>query len=162
MRRRSLLLPLALVVIASQIQGFSPYAFQGKGAKPIAPPVIQVSSVTVDPKEIHKTNSPNAATVTVQLALLGDLPPHSVATVGVGTFSRIPPDNDISYSQSQTLELVKSPAVFFFKAQPSPKTMQGSVVIAAEIISATKGIKVINPMDTDPSLWRTQLKTVVP
>jgi hypothetical protein len=47
---------------------------------------IQISSVTVDPKEEHASQGSYLTTVNVQLSVAGRIPPGAVATVGVLTY----------------------------------------------------------------------------
>ncbi|MGI8742428.1 MAG: hypothetical protein ACR2NN_07620 [Bryobacteraceae bacterium] len=123
---------------------------------------IQISSVTVDPKETHQ-GSPESylATVTVQVAVLCVPPPRStVATVGILTGSSEPLGNNVRYEDYQTLPLTESPTIFRFKVFGSRRTVPGHLIIHADILAATAGITVKEA--AEPSNDRTRLDITAP
>jgi hypothetical protein len=155
---------LAFLVVSALCLSPTPRAQASKKSlkKTSGSPSIQISLITVSPNEIHLTKAPDEATVVVQVAALGQIPPHAVASVDVSTYSAHPTQNDISYSAPQTLPLkgVDAPTVFVFKVRSGPKMVTGSLIIAATILSATPGIKLIWPIE--PAVWQIKLETTAP
>jgi hypothetical protein len=97
-----------------------------QGRAPVSDTYIQVTSVTVEPSTIHKTQSPNTATVIVQILLRGQAPPKPEAIVEVGTALSDPPNNELRYENpTRTVSLEKAVTVVKFKAETVPKSFQG-------------------------------------
>ncbi len=155
-----------LVLLIALVSSPGPVRSQENSSKIVPPvrgePIIQISKIVATTKELHVRKSPNETTVVVQLCVLGDLPPHATATVEIGSYSSSPPSNDITYvTREETLPLTSRPTTYFFKVRANPKkTVTGSIVIAAVVEFATKGIEVRDP--TDISAWRLNLRTVAP
>jgi hypothetical protein len=124
---------------------------------------VEISSVTVDPREIHTNQQPKEATITVQVAALGKLPSHPEVQVNVGTYSARPALNSVCYStpQSQILGIPTGHASVTFKVRPCAKSVSGSIVIAGSIGPATEGMRRISP-PPEPSAWQAELKLVSP
>lgn len=111
-------------------------------------PFVQVTSVTVEPSAIHRTPSPNTATVIAQILLRGNPPSNPHAVVEVGTSSSDPPNNELRYDDpTRTVALQKGVTVVKFKAEPTPRTFGGKLRVAVTLGGATKGI---NIRDSEP------------
>jgi len=116
---------------------------------------VRVSSVTVESATIHKTESPNATTVVVQIFLSGQAPPNPEAIIEVGTSSSDPPNNELKYENpTRTVSLVKGVTVVKFKAETTPKTFPGKIKVAATLGGATKGIDI---KDSEPKDYIAEL-----
>lgn len=106
-------------------------------------PSVQVTSVTVEPSAIHKTQSPNRATVIAQIQLRGKAPSNAHAVVEVGTSSSDPPNNELRYHDPiRSVALQKGVTVVKFKAESTARTFAGKLKVAVTLGGATKGIKV--------------------
>src|SRR5258708_32255442 len=92
----SLLIPLFVGYQVVVAQG----AAQSTPRRDLAAPTcsIQITSVTVDPKQTQGSKDSYLATVTVQVSVLGQAPPGAVATVEVLTYSPEPPRNNVRYT----------------------------------------------------------------
>jgi len=131
-----------------------------QAAAPVSEPYVQVSSVTVEPAAIHKSESSNTATVVVQVFVLGKVPPNPKAVIEVGTYSSDPPNNELKYENpTRTVSLVKGVTVVKFKAETTPKTFQGKMKVAATLGGATKGI---NIKDSEPHDYLAELTVIDP
>ena len=116
---------------------------QSQAPAPVSESYVQVTSVTVEPSTIHKTQSPNTATLIVQIMLRGQAPPNPEAIIEVGTSSSDPPNNELKYDNpTRTVSLVNGVTVVKFKAETTPKTFQGKMKVAATIGGATKGTNI--------------------
>ncbi len=89
-----LLTPISCVILAPEAGMLSGLS---QAAAPVSEPYVQVSSVSIEPAAIHKTESSNTATVTVQVFVLGQVPPNPKAVIEVGTYSSDPPNNELKY-----------------------------------------------------------------
>lgn len=108
----------------------------------------QVTSVTIEPSTIHKAQSPNTATVIVQILLRGEAPPNPKAVVEVGTASSDPPNNVLRYENpTRTVSLQDGVTVVRFKAETIPKTFRGKMKVIATLGGASNGIEI---KDSDP------------
>jgi len=142
---------------------------RSQASAPVNEPYVQVTSVTVEPGTIHKTQKPNTATVTVQVMLWGQHAPRNPeAIVEVGTYSGDPPGNNVRYENpTRTVPLKKDPTgissitVIKFTAEASAQTVPGKLVVAATIGGATKGINVKDPPDSAKD-WHAELVTLDP
>jgi len=124
-------------------------------------PYVQITSVTVEPSTIHKTLEPNTATVTVQIMLIGQAPPNSTVKVEALTSSSDPPGNNVRYSKIQTVPLKKGDVtVVKFKAEASPQTVKGKLIVTAAIDDVTDGVNVKDPWSPKDS--EAELKTLDP
>ena len=151
-----LLTPISCVILAPETGMLSGLS---QAAAPVSEPYVQVSSVSIEPAAIHKTESSNTATVTVQVFVLGQVPPNPKAVIEVGTYSSDPPNNELKYENpTRTVSLVKGVTVVKFKAETTPKTFQGKMKVAATIGGATKGI---NIKGSEPKDYLAEL-TVLP
>jgi hypothetical protein len=111
-------------------------------------PFVQVTSVTVEPSAIHKTQSPDKATVIAQILLRGNAPSNPHAVVEVGTSSSDPPNNELRYDDpTRTVALQKGVTVVKFNAESTPRTFAGKLKVAVTLGGATKGI---NIKDSEP------------
>ena len=111
-------------------------------------PVVQVTSVTVEPSAIHRRHSPNTATIIAQILLRGKAPSNPHAVVEVGTTSSDPPNNELRYHDPiRTVSLQKGVTVVKFKAESTARTFAGKLKVAVTLGGATKGIKV---KDSEP------------
>src|SRR5882762_1450161 len=54
---------------------------------PVSESYVQVTSVTIEPSTIHRTQNPNTATVIAQILLRGQAPPNPEAIIELGTDS---------------------------------------------------------------------------
>lgn len=118
-------------------------------------PYVRVTSVTVEPSALHKTQTPSEATVTAQILLRGQAPPKSQAMLEVGTSSSDPPNNELKFENpTRTVPLQKGVTVVKFKAEIAPKTFQGKIKVAVTIGGATKGI---NVKDSEPKDYIAEL-----
>jgi hypothetical protein len=122
---------------------------------PVTEPYVQVTSVTVEPSAIHKTQKPNMASVIVQVLLRGQAPPNPEAMVEVGTFSSNPPNNALKYENpTRTVSLKNGVTVLKFNLEAAPKTLQGKIKVAVTIGGVTKGI---NIKDSEPNDYLAEL-----
>jgi hypothetical protein len=129
-------------------------------ATPVSDADVQVTSVTAEPSTIHKTQSPNTATVIVQILLRGQAPPKPEAIVEVGSYSSDPPNNELRYENpTRTVQLEKGVTVVKFKAETVPKSFQGKIKVAVTLGGATKGISV---KDSEPKDYIAELTVVDP
>jgi len=109
---------------------------------------VQVTSVTVEPATMHKTQNPNTATVIAQILLRGNAPSNPEAVVEVGTASSDPPNNELRYEDpTRTVALQKGVTVVKFKAESTPRTFAGKLKVAVTLGGATKGIDI---KDSEP------------
>jgi hypothetical protein len=109
----------------------------------VSDPYVQVTSVTVEPSTIHKTQNPNTATVIVQILLRGQAPPNPEAIVEVGTYSSDPANNNVKYEKpTRTISLQNGVTVVKVKTEATGETTQGKPRIIAQITGATKGINI--------------------
>ena len=121
---------------------------------------VQVTSVTLEPSTIHKTQNPNTATVIVQILLRGEAPAHPEAIVEVGTASSDPPNNELRYENpTRTVPLEKGVTVVKFKAETVPKSFQGKLKVAVTLGGATKGIDI---KDSEPKDYVAELTLTDP
>ncbi len=88
------------------------------------------------------------------------MPPDPKATVEVGTYSSDPPNNELRYENpTRTVSLQKGVTVVRFKAETTPKTLQGKVKVAATIGGVTNGISI---KDSEPKDFLAELTTLEP
>jgi len=75
---------------------------------PVSESYVQVTSVTIEPSTIHRTQDPNTATVIAQILLGGQAPPNPEAIIEVGTYSSDPPNDELKYEKpTRTVSLEK-------------------------------------------------------
>lgn len=172
MRKRFLATSLPILVLV----GFAfsePEARTVRAAQETATvrePFVQVTSVTVEPSAIHKTRSPNTATIIVEILLRGNAPgggffhlrrrsnPHAV--VEVGTSSSDPPNNELRYDDpTRTVALQRGVTVVKFKAESTPRTFAGKLRVAVTLGGATKGI---NIKDSEPKDYTAEATVLEP
>ena len=152
-----LLTPISCAILAPEAGTLSGI-FQA--AAPVSEPYVQVSSVTVEPAAIHKTDSPNATAVVVQIFLLGQAPPNPKAVIELGSYSSDPPNNELKYENpTRTVSLVKGVTVVKFKAETTSKSFQGKIKVAATLGGATKGI---NVKHSEPKDYLAELTVIDP
>jgi hypothetical protein len=133
-----------------------------QASAPVTEPYIQVTSVTIEPSAIHKTQKPNTATVIVQVMLRGQAPPNPEAIVEVGTYSSDPPGINVKYENpTRTVSLKKDITVVKFAAEANSQTARGKLVVAATIGGATKGINIKDPPES-PKDCHAELVTLDP
>lgn len=120
---------------------------------------IQISSTRIDREMLHATLVPNDAVVTVQVASTGAIPEGAVATVGIATYSSEPPGDNAAYGPELTLALKSSPTTFRLHVHGTRDTVNGHLIVIAEIRAASSGIKVA---DASPSASRARLETRTP
>jgi hypothetical protein len=118
---------------------------QAPGALEKTKPFVQVSSVSVDPKVIHRAGAP--ATITVQVASSGlEQIERPEIKVHVGTDTADPPDPkvNVEYLDSPQTQRIKvtSPAVFTFKVRAAKDALPGDITVKADVIGATVGIDI--------------------
>jgi hypothetical protein len=151
---------LILAFIGNGVLGAGRLSVLSQAPTPVAESYVQVSSVSVEPATLHKTESPNATTVVVQIFLSGQAPPNPEAIIEVGTSSSDPPNNELKYDNpTRTVSLVKGVTVVKFKAETTPKTFQGKIKVAATLGGATKGI---NIKDSEPKDYIAELTVLEP
>jgi hypothetical protein len=133
---------------------------RSQASGPVTEPYVQVTSVTVEPSAIHKTQKPNKASVIVQIMLRGQAPANPEAIVEVGTYSSDSPNNELKYENpTRTVSLVQGVTVVKFKAETTPKTFQGKIKVAATLGGATKGIDI---KDSEPKDYLADLTVLDP
>lgn len=123
---------------------------QSLGATNKPKPFVQISSVSVTPKVIHRVGEPVTATITVQVFSFGlEQVAKPQITVRVGTATVSDPKVNVEYLDSpKTRRLnVTPPAVFEFEVRAPRETIPGDISMKADIIAATSGIVV---RDSDP------------
>jgi len=164
MKKRSLTLSLTILALFGYT--FLTYNARTIAGYPQAPApssesYVQVSSVTVEPYTIHKSENPNTATVVVvQVLLRGQAPPNPQAILEVGTSSSDPPNNELKYENpTRTVSLVKGVTVVKFKAETTPKTFRGKIKVSATLGGATKGIDI---KDSEPKDYIAELTVLAP
>jgi hypothetical protein len=127
----------------------------------VAEPYVQITSVTIDPPRIHRSEQPSKARIIVQFLLQGEAPADSTARIDIGTYSYNPPGNKVSYdNQSRTVSLKERLTTAEFTVESTPETVAGKVVVAATIFKTTKGIN-IKPPD-EPNNWHAEFSILDP
>jgi len=122
---------------------------------PVSESYVQVTSVTVEPSTVHKTQNPNTVTIIAQILLSGEAPPSPEAIVEVGTASSDPPNNELRYENpTRTVPLKKGVTVVKFKAETVPTSFQGKIKVAVTLGGATRGVatKCSEPRDYSAEL----------
>ena len=89
------LIPLVLMSYALLKPGARAALRHDQASTTASDAYIQVTSVTVEPPTVHKTQSPNTTTVIAQILLRGSAPSNPEAIVEVGTASSDPPNNEL-------------------------------------------------------------------
>jgi len=159
--RACLMLPVVLGGFAL-IQGQAGTLWQPhEQSTSVAEPYVQITSVTIDPPRIHKSEQPSKARIIVQVLLQGEAPADSTARIDIGTYSYNPPGNKVSYgNQSRTVLLKEKLTTTEFTVESTPEAMAGKVVVAATIFKTTKGVN-IKPPD-EPHNWQAELSVLDP
>ena len=155
MRNRSWACPMLPLVLCgfALIQGQAGTLSQPhQQSTSVAEPYVQITSVTIDPPRIHKSEQPSKASIIVQILLQGETPADSTARIDIGSYSTNPPGNKVSYgNQSRTVSLKERLTTAEFTVESTPETVPGKVVVAATISKTTKGVN-IKPPD-EPNNW---------
>jgi hypothetical protein len=127
---------------------------------PVSESYVQVTSVTIEPSTIHRTQNPNTVTVIAQILLGGQAPPNPEAIIEVGTSSSDPPNDELKYEKpTRTVSLEKGVTVVRFKAETTSKSFQGKIKVAVTLGGATRGI---NIKDSEPKDYIAELTVVDP
>lgn len=154
--RSSLIAALVTIAASSGASFVIGRAGNGKGA------TVEVISITAAQPQIHRSIEPRSTELAVTLRVLGSVPKGAAATVEVGTYSSKPPGDEISYSPPQQ-RVALSPGLIRlrFYVSANPKTVAGTLVIAATIGPTSRGIERLS-MQPEYTQWRTTLETAVP
>lgn len=167
-RRYVAFLLAAIAVVVGGGQSSSAQTTDG-----VPEPFVKIVSVKLTHPFIYRSRKPNSTILDITLIVRGQVPQNATATVEIGSYSGKPPGNDLLYSPTSRVVSLRSGAIHVeFKVSASPKTKNGSVIMATSIqwgfnsrhqpvAIGGHGIYVIN-VQPDYHQWRTELEIKSP